>query len=108
MMKSAQKDGYEVAAQEDRCAPRTRVAIAAAMRPAGSKRLQTVVRDISLSGFSAIALSRLAPGTVCWLTLPGRDPMKAQVVWWEQGRAGFAFDCLLEQDVLNAIVASDV
>jgi hypothetical protein len=108
MTNSVLYDCYEVAAQEDRSAPRTRVSIAAAMRPVGSKQLQTVLQDISRSGFSAIAIGRLVADTVCWLTLPGRVPMKAEVVWWEHGRAGFAFDCLLEQDELDVIIANEL
>ncbi|MCB2074148.1 MAG: PilZ domain-containing protein [Novosphingobium sp.] len=97
--------GYAVAAQEDRSAPRTRISIPASLRPSGSKGFQTVVRDLSLSGFSATALNRLHPGTVCWITLPGLESMQAQVVWWEEGMVGCAFDKLLSPIIHDNILS---
>ena len=97
--------GYAVAAQEDRSAPRTRISIPASLRPSGSKGFQTVVRDLSLSGFSATALNRLHPGTVCWITLPGLESMQAQVVWWEDGMVGCAFDKLLSPIIHDNILS---
>ena len=64
---------YEIAAQEDRSAPRTRLSIPAQLRQSGGRPFQTVVNDLSLSGFSATSVSRLHVGTVCWLTLPGLE-----------------------------------
>ncbi|MCB2060228.1 MAG: PilZ domain-containing protein [Novosphingobium sp.] len=97
--------GYAVAAQEDRSAPRTRISIPASLRPSGSKGFQTVVRDLSLSGFSATALNRLHPGTVCWITLPGLESMQAQVVWWEEGMVGCAFDKLLSPIIHDNVLS---
>ena len=65
------RDSYFAAAQEDRCAPRTRITIPATMRISGARGFQTVVHDLSLSGFCAASVNRVHPGTVCWLTLPG-------------------------------------
>ncbi len=96
---------YEYATQEDRSGPRTAVIVSAKLRPSGGRSLSTVVRDISLSGFSAVAISRLSRGTHCWLTLPNYMVLKASVVWWEQGRVGCAFEKLLDQSALDAIVA---
>ena len=64
-------DLYSQAAQEDRSAPRTRISIPGSLRPSGSKGFQTVIHDLSISGFSAMAINRIQPGTFCWLTLPG-------------------------------------
>jgi hypothetical protein len=97
--------GYAVAAQEDRSAPRTRISIPASLRPSGSKGFQTVVRDLSLSGFSATALNRLHPGTVCWITLPGLESMQAQVVWWEEGMVGCAFEKLLSPIIHDNVLS---
>jgi len=94
-MNSAQSDKYALAAQEDRSAHRVRLTIPATIRPAGAKKFQTVVRDLSLSGFSATAISRIPVKTACWLTLPGLDPLQARVVWWEHGIVGCAFEQLL-------------
>ncbi len=94
-MSSAQSDKYAYAAQEDRSAHRVRLSVPATLRPAGGKRFQTVVRDISLSGFSATAITRVPVGTQCWLTLPGLDAMQARAIWWERGLIGCAFEQLL-------------
>lgn len=90
---------YTIAAQEDRSAPRTRITIPAHLRASGGRSFHTVVQDLSLSGFCATAVSRLYPGTVCWLTLPGLQSLQAQVIWWEGNLAGCAFD-----DMLSPIV----
>ncbi|MFD2135883.1 PilZ domain-containing protein [Novosphingobium resinovorum] len=71
-MDHTQQERYAAAAQEDRSAHRNRISIPATLRPSGSKSFQTAVRDLSLSGFSATAMSHIAPRTMCWLTLPGR------------------------------------
>lgn len=95
---------YAIAAQEDRCAPRTKISIPSSLRASGSRGFQTVVRDLSVSGFSATALNRLHPGTVCWLTLPGLESMQAQVIWWEDGMVGCAFQSLLSPIIHDNIL----
>ena len=67
----------------------------ASLRPSGSRGFQTVVQDLSLSGFSAMAINRLNPGTLCWLTLPGLESQQAKVIWWNNGLVGCAFENLL-------------
>ncbi len=98
-------EGYAIASQEDRSAPRTKVSIPAALRPSGSKGYQTVVNDLSLSGFSAMSLNRLHVGTLCWLTIPGLESMQAEVVWWEEGMVGCAFHQLLSPIVHDNVLA---
>lgn len=98
-------DRYAVMAQEDRSAPRTRISIPASLRPSGAKAIQTVVHDLSLSGFSAMAVSRMHVGTICWLTLPGLGSQQAEVVWWTNGVVGCAFRTLLSPIVLDNILA---
>jgi hypothetical protein len=97
-------DPYATAAQEDRSAPRVKTLIPGMLRPSGSKGYQTVIHDLSLSGFSAMAINRLHPGTRCWLTLPGLESMQAEVVWWEEGMVGCAFSSLLSQIVHDAMI----
>ena len=99
------RDGYAVASQEDRSAPRTKMSIPASIRASGSKAYQTVVRDLSLSGFSATAINRLHPGTLCWITLPGLESMQAQVIWWENSLVGCAFQKLLSPIIYDNILA---
>lgn len=98
------RDSYFTAAQEDRSAPRTRINIPATMRISGARGFQTVVNDLSLSGFCAAAVNRLQPGTVCWLTLPGLESLQAEVIWWDNSLAGCAFDSLLSPIVHDNIL----
>ena len=96
---------YEIAAQEDRSAPRTKIVIPAQLRASGMRAFQTVVNDLSLSGFSATAVTRMHAGSVCWLTLPGLESLQAEVVWWENGMCGCAFSSLLSPIVHDNILA---
>lgn len=96
---------YEIAAQEDRSSTRTKIAIPAQLRASGSRPFQTVVNDLSLSGFSATSISRMHVGAVCWLTLPGLESLQAEVVWWENNMAGCAFANLLSPIVHDNILA---
>lgn len=86
---------YQTAAQEDRCAPRTRLTIPASLRASGGRAFQTNVQDLSISGFSANSINRMHEGQMCWLTLPGLESLQGQVVWWENCIVGVAFDELL-------------
>lgn len=86
---------YDIAAQEDRSAPRTKIIIPAQLRASGMRSFQSMVNDLSLSGFSATAVNRMHAGTVCWLTMPGLESLQAEVVWWENNMCGCAFTNLL-------------
>ena len=99
------KDPYFSAAQEDRSAPRPRVAIPATLRISGGRGFQTVVHDLSLSGFCAAAVNRMIPGTVCWLTLPGIEALQSEVVWWDNSLTGCAFEKLLSPIVHDNILS---
>jgi hypothetical protein len=96
---------YEHASQEDRSVPRTRVHIAASVRPSGGRGFQTIVRDLSLGGCTATSAARLEEHTFCWLTIPGFDAIQGEVVWWEAGLFGVAFAALLDPDSFDAIIA---
>jgi hypothetical protein len=95
---------YDLAAQEDRCAPRTRLTIPAQLRASGGRAFQTVVHDLSISGFSAAAISRMHDGQLCWITLPGLESLQAQVVWWDNSIVGCAFEQLLSPIVHDNIL----
>ena len=99
------QDRYEIAAQEDRCAPRTKLTIPASLRASGGRAFQSVVHDLSISGFSAAAINRMHEGQVCWLTLPGLESLQAQVVWWDNCIVGRAFSELLSPIVHDSILA---
>jgi len=98
------QDRYEIAEQEDRCAPRTKLTIPASLRASGGRAFQSVVHDLSISGFSAAAINRMHEGQVCWLTLPGLESLQAQVVWWENCIVGCAFTELLNPIVHDNII----
>lgn len=98
------RDSYFSAAQEDRSAPRTRLAIPATMRISGGRGFQTVIHDLSLSGFCGAAVNRLTPGSVCWLTLPGLESLQGEVIWWDNSLVGCAFNNLLSPIVHDNIL----
>ncbi len=102
-MQSTQ-DRYHIAAQEDRCAPRTKLTIPATLRASGGRAFQSVVHDLSISGFSAASINRMHEGQVCWLTLPGLESLQAQVVWWDNCIVGCAFTELLSPIVHDNIL----
>ena len=99
------RDPYFTAAQEDRCAPRTRISIPATLRMSGARGFQSVVHDLSLSGFCAAAVNRITPGTMCWLTLPGLESLQGEVIWWDNSLVGCAFSELLSPIVHDNILA---
>ncbi len=99
------QDRYVIAAQEDRSAPRTRLSIPASLRPSGSKGFQTVIHDLSLSGFSAMAVNRMHIGTLCWLSIPGLESLEGKVVWWNNSLVGCEFQQLLNPIVHDNILA---
>jgi hypothetical protein len=103
-MLTSSRNRYEIAAQEDRCAPRTRIAIPASLRASGAKSFSTTVNDLSLSGFSAVSLNKMFPGSLCWLTLPGLESLQAEVVWWQNSLVGCAFQNLLSPIVHDNIL----
>ncbi len=98
-------DRYVTAAQEDRCAPRTRIQIPASFRASGGRNFETVVHDLSLGGFCCSAINRVHTGTLCWLTLPGLEALRAEVVWWDNSLAGCAFENLLSPIIHDNILA---
>ena len=97
-------DRYHIASQEDRCSPRTKLTIPATLRASGGRAFQSVVHDLSISGFSAASINRMHDGQMCWLTLPGLESLQAQVVWWDNCIVGCAFSELLSPIVHDNIL----
>ena len=95
---------YHKAAQEDRCSPRTRLTIPATLRASGGRAFQTVVHDLSISGFSAASINRMHEEQMCWLTLPGLESLQAEVVWGDNCIVGCAFGDLLSPIVHDNIL----
>jgi hypothetical protein len=94
---------YATAAMEDRSAPRFKFEIAAQLRPSGVTGFRVVVTNLSLSGFACDAVTGIAIGSRCWLTLPGLAPLQAEVVRNDGRVVGCAFANLLSQVVLDGI-----
>lgn len=95
---------YAHAAQEDRSAPRIKIEIPAQMRPSGFTGFKVVVRDLSLSGFAAEALTGMKPGTRIWLSLPGLNGLQGEIVWNDGTMVGCSFTNLLNPAVYEAII----
>jgi hypothetical protein len=84
--------------------PRKRLAIPATLRISGGGEFQSVVSDLSISGFSAASINRMNEGQMCWLTLPDLEPLQAEVVWWDNCIVGCAFSELLSPIVHDNIL----
>ena len=95
---------YRIAAQEDRCAPRTALRVNAKLRPSGSPGFDVIVYDLSIGGFSCDAVTGMRPGSLCWLTLPGLSALQAEVIWNDGTRVGCAFANLLNEAVLRNLL----
>ena len=98
------KDRYQIAAQEDRCAARTKLSIPATLRASGGRAFQSVVHDLSISGYSASSINRMHEGQVVWLSLPGLESLQGEVVWWDNCIVGCAFSELLSPIVHDNIL----
>ena len=95
---------YEQAAEEDRSAPRIKLRIPAQLRPSGFKGFSIIVKDLSLSGFSAEALTGMKAGTRVFLNLPGLSGLQAEIAWNDGTMVGCGFTELLNQAVLDSIL----
>src|SRR5690349_9688993 len=98
------RDDELITKVEHRQAPRVRLAIPARLQTQEGRQFQTLLRDLSLSGFSASARDRIPVGDTCWLTLPGRQAMAARVIWWDRARVGCAFETLIPRITYDAIL----
>lgn len=89
---------------ENRAAARKRLSIPAMVQVLGKRRFKTMLRDISVSGFSASVQSRIPLGSTCWLQLRAREPMEARVVWCDYGLAGCEFVTAIPTVTYDAIL----
>ena len=96
---------YAETALEDRSAQRTKIQIPAILRPSGSEGFSVTIKDISLSGFSAEAFTCQPNGTRVWITIPGLEPLMAEIARNDRTTVGCAFNNLLNQAVLDNLVA---
>ena len=97
---------YQLAAQEDRCAPRIALDIRATLRRAGTHGFNVIVKDLSVAGFCVDAVTSMRAGTICWLTLPGLSGQQAEVMWNNGQQVGCAFASLLHPSVLDRLLGA--
>jgi hypothetical protein len=88
-----------------RGAERRVVNLAADLREEGSQLADVEVADLSTDGFMIHCPLDLAPGALVWLKLSGVAPMKAEVIWAQDGRAGCRFSTPLYPAILDLIIA---
>lgn len=95
---------YAMASLEDRCAPRKKIRIPASLRQSGCPGFRVMIKDLSISGFAAEALTGMKPGTRIWIAIPGLVPLQAEIAWNDGVMIGCSFNDLLNEAVLNAIL----
>jgi hypothetical protein len=88
-----------------RGAERRVVNLAADLREEGSQLADVEVADLSTDGFMMRCPLDLAPGALVWLKLSGCAPMKAEIVWAQDGKAGCRFTTPLYPAILDQIIA---
>lgn len=76
---------------DGRRAERRLVNIAASLREPGASLNEIEIVNLSVGGFAAETSVPLEIGSTAWLKLPGHEPLASQVVWVEDGKAGFEF-----------------
>lgn len=90
---------------EGRRAERRVVNLAASLREPGAVVADIEVLNLSTDGFMAHTDMALAVGGTVWLKLPGLEAQKSNVVWVEDGKAGFQFAVPLHRGTFEQLVA---
>ncbi len=85
-----------------RRSPRAPVSLDARIGKAGRTLCKVV--DISIHGARLQTYSALTKDSTIWLTLPGVDPIAAEVKWADDYVAGCQFTTPLELDVFDRLV----
>jgi hypothetical protein len=91
---------------EGRRAERRIVNLAARLRDPGAQVSEIEVLNLSTDGFMACGHGSLEKGTSVWLKLPGLEPQSSEVMWVEDGKAGFRFAEPLHPATLETVVAA--
>jgi hypothetical protein len=96
---------YKLTSLDHRCAPRIPLRIKAKLRYSGGQAFSVLVTDLSVAGFRCELTCGVRPPAICWLTLPGLSGWQAEVAWNDGCQVGCAFSNLLDQAVLDHILA---
>ena len=91
-------------AVEERGSERRVVNLAADLREPGSEMVDVEVADLSKDGFMMRCPLELEAGATVWLKLAGFAPMKSEVVWVQEGKAGCRFATPLYPAILDMII----
>lgn len=91
---------------EGRKAERRVVNLAARLRDPGASVADIEVQNLSTDGFMAHSEGALEVGATVWLKLPGLEPQNCEVIWVEDGKAGFQFASPLHPATLELLVAA--
>ena len=94
---------YELAVREDRCGPRSRVAIPALLDNDGLQ-CPAVVTDLAIGGFAAEIAVQLPLDAMCLLRLSGNRPLQSRVVWISDGLVGCSFERLMKPSALETLL----
>ncbi len=94
------------AGDDGRRSERRLVNMAADLEDPGSRRADVEVADLSKHGFMIRCAIALEPKAIVWLKLAGFEPMKAEVIWMEDGKAGCRFCTPLYPAILDLIIQS--
>ncbi len=90
-------------ATDGRRSERRLVNIAASLREPGASLNEIEIVNLSVGGFAAEVSVPLEVGSIVWLKLPGSEPLSSQVVWVEDGKAGFEFTTPLHAATLDML-----
>jgi hypothetical protein len=88
---------------DGRRADRRLVNIAASLREPGASLNEIEIVNLSVGGFAADVAVPLEVGSIVWLKLSGSEPLASQVVWVEDGKAGFEFTSPLHASTLDML-----
>lgn len=88
---------------DGRRADRRLVNIAASLREPGASLNEIEIVNLSVGGFAAEVAVPLQVGSIVWLKLSGSEPLASQVVWVEDGKAGFEFTSPLHSATLDML-----
>ena len=83
-------DSLSLPFPDERKTARRIAGFAATVRELGATPMQAKILDVSETG-CRLGNCALERGAEIWLQLPGREPMRATVVWSKDSRAGCRF-----------------
>jgi len=92
---------------EGRRAERRIVNLAASLREPGAAVVDAEILNLSTDGFMASSDLPLETGNHVFLKLPGMEAQKCQVVWIEDGKAGFQFTTPLHPAIIGQLTDNE-